>query len=540
MSDPLPGTDGDVAFDEAAYLTAFPKIAESIRSGALRSALDHYTKRGAAERRLDHPRYRKALADQALLARLAAPRAGGRETAAAPAADWAGVPSGLDALMVSPEGTCLAIGWVDDRGQALASVRVCLPDGRVVPSMDFARCRRPGAEATIGCAPGKLLGFYALIDLAQAAPPPPGTQVALQCGQDTATHAAQPHLVAATELRDSAFEYLAAASYFGNPLVESFLQLDGGIGERLLAINALLSARIAGLAHVERYGPQAGPFAASVVVCLYGRVEYLFLQAAIFSAGPGARAYEYIYVCNSPELTETLQREARMAAQVYGLSLTLVFLPGNAGFGAANNAAVRYARSARLLMLNPDVLPRGPGWAADHLALVDALPAAQTDLFGVPLFYDDGSMMHGGMYVDSDIGLSVRTDGVVRQELLRVEHYGKGAPPGYAPYRGSRMVTAVTGAAIGADRAWFERLGGFSEAYVFGHYEDADLGLKAWRAGGQVWLHDLPFWHLEGKGSTRLAAHEGGSLINRWHFTRTWLATIEDGMRGQHPARLAA
>jgi GT2 family glycosyltransferase len=97
-------------------------------------------------------------------------------------------------------------------------------------------------------------------------------------------------------------------------------------------------------------------------------------------------------------------------------------------------------------------------------------------------------------------------------------------------------VTAVTGAFISADRDWFEQLGGFSEEYVFGHYEDADLCLKSWREGGEVWIHNLPLWHLEGKGSTRKPAHEGGSTINRWHFTKTWLDTVQNGFGGSAPA----
>ena len=542
-------------FNEEAYLTAFPKIAENVRAGLIVSGLDHYTRRGAAESRLQNPRYRKALADLELLTRLSAPAAMAEAVQAGAAhaqaeADML-VPvarhtlsSGLDALLVTPGGLCLAIGWVDDRGTHLSAVAVQLPSGRTVASVDIARCRRLDAEAAIGCPPGPLLGFYAVVDLGQDGPPGPGSTVTLHCGGklgggDMVSHPARPSLVQAEALRDSVFEYLAAAGYTGNPVVESFLQLQGGIGDALLRLNQGISARIAGLAYVERHGPQGRRFRASLIVCLYGRLEYLFLQAAAFSAAPGAQEYEYVYVCNSPELTEALQREARMAARLYGLSFTLVFLPGNAGFGAANNAAVMYAASDRVLITNPDVFPRAPDWAARHTQIVDGLPAEQTRLWGAPLFYDDGSLMHGGMFVASDAGLSVKPDGILRQTLLRVEHYGKGAPPGTALYQQSRAVPAVTGAFISADRAWYERIGGFSEEYVFGHYEDADLCLKSWQEGGAVWLHNLPLWHLEGKGSTRRAAHEGGSMINRWHFTRSWLETVQNGFDGPDPARLA-
>jgi GT2 family glycosyltransferase len=85
------------------------------------------------------------------------------------------------------------------------------------------------------------------------------------------------------------------------------------------------------------------------------------------------------------------------------------------------------------------------------------------------------------------------------------------------------------------DRAWFEKLGGFAEDYVFGHYEDADLCLKSLLAGTPAWLHDIGMWHLEGKGSRRLPQHEGGALLNRWHFSRTWLPAIVPDVVGRTP-----
>jgi GT2 family glycosyltransferase len=518
---------------------AFPGIAEKVRSGALKSGFDHYKKVGAAEGRLNQPRYQKALADQALLQRLSAPKQTSETPGPRPTPAGPYIPSGLDALLVSDSGYCLAIGWVDDRAAPLTAVGLALPNEQREMSLKIARCRRADAEAAIGCPPGYLLGFYSFFNLEQNEPPGAGTGALLYCGDEPLAHVPKPNYMAPPMLRDSIFEYLAAARYFGNPAVESFLQLEGGIGEALLGFNRVISGGVTRLAHVERYGPQNRRFIASIVICLYGKPEYLFLQAAMFSAAPGATDYEYVYVSNSPELTETLQREARMAAQLYGLSLTMIFLPGNAGFGAANNAAVSHAQSNRVIMLNPDVFPRDPLWAQRHAALIGELPAEQTRLFGAPLFYDDGSLMHGGMFIETDIGLSIKPNGIVQQKLLRVEHYGKGAPPQTPIYKQSRQVPAVTGAFISADRDWFERLGGFSEEYVFGHYEDADLCLKSWREGGQVWLHNLPMWHLEGKGSTRKPAHEGGSMINRWHFTRTWLATVENGFGGSAPARLA-
>ena len=83
-------------------------------------------------------------------------------------------------------------------------------------------------------------------------------------------------------------------------------------------------------------------------------------------------------------------------------------------------------------------------------------------MFGVPLYYDDGSLMHSGMFFDIDTGVSVRDGRVEQHDIIRVEHFGKGAPPDAPAFLVSRQVPAVTGAFISIDRAWFEALGGFA------------------------------------------------------------------------------
>jgi hypothetical protein len=88
---------------------------------------------------------------------------------------------------------------------------------------------------------------------------------------------------------------------------------------------------------------------------------------------------------------------------------------------------------------------------------------------------------------------------------------------------------------LSIDRAWYEKLGGFTDDYIFGHYEDADLCLKSLHAGTPAWLHDIRMLHLEGKGSRRLPQHEGGSLVNRWNFSRTWIPKIVPDMVGRTP-----
>lgn len=502
-------------FSEAAYLAAFPDIAAAVRRGTWKSAYDHYREHGRLENRLADTRYVLALSGN-----LPEPAA---ETGPFPAC-------GVDAVFVAPDGTCMVIGWIDDRATALEGI--ALVGGGATARA--ARRRRTDAEEALGLPAGHLLGFWTLIATDPGSLTGAEAQVVLRTATGRRVLGAAIRHMDQAQFRDVAFEYLAGATYFGNPAIESFAQLERGPGLDLIRLNLQMSARIKSGAYVERFGPRRA-FRGSIVVCLYGKHEFLFVQNALFSAVRDIADYEFVYVSNSPELTEKLQREAAIAEHVYGLSQTLVFLPGNAGFGAANNAAVAAAESDRVLITNPDVFPRDPDWAARHAAILEGRPRAETALFGATLFYDDGSLMHAGMFFEFDIGLSVRPEGISEQRLIRVEHYGKGAPPETPAYRRSREVPAITGAFMSADRRWYEKLGGFSEEYVFGHYEDADLCLKSREAGVPVWVHDLPMWHLEGKGSVRGLAHEGGSLVNRWHFSRLWGERIAAGLTGPAP-----
>jgi GT2 family glycosyltransferase len=266
----------------------------------------------------------------------------------------------------------------------------------------------------------------------------------------------------------------------------------------------------------------------------------MFLQAAFFSGAALAQEYEFVYVSNSPELTETLVKEAKNCARIYGVSIVLVCLPENAGFGAANNIGAKYARSNRLMITNPDVFPRDHLWAERHAGILESQPAEQTAMFGAPLYYDDGSLMHHGMYFEVDKGISIRPEGIFERPMIRTEHYGKGAPAWSRGFAAPRAVSAVSGAFISAEQKWFETLGGFNEDFLFGHYEDCDLCLKSFARGVPVWVQEFPLWHMEGKGSVKRESHEGGMLVNRWIFTRQWGGLIGQTLRGANPAALAA
>jgi GT2 family glycosyltransferase len=514
------------SFDEIGYLRAYPDVAAAMARGEIKSGYVHFIRDGVREGRMppgikQEPRNRLIRYTPSITV----------------SADNHMIAHNFEALVVSRSGGVLVIGWLDDSESPVDYIRVIGTEWRLTFGGDvLARIRRGDVEGAMGTQISHPYGYFGFIFSDQEISPSGEFKVEI-CLKDgrVAIVGSLAKIVDDIELRNTVVSYLAAADHFGNRQVGGIACADRGIGTEIVAHNRHITDGVLSSPYVERFGPRLRKPIASIIVCLYGRMEYLFVQNALFSGGAGIKDYEFIYVCNSPELAEPLLREARIASNIYGIDQTVVILSGNAGFGGANNAAVKVARAARIIILNPDVFPYDRDWAAKHNAIVANLPKDQTQLFGAPLYYDDGSLMHGGMYFEIDKGPSREGNRTVEWQLIRVEHYGKGAPPDTARFLSSRKVPAVTGAFISCDRAWFEKLEGFTEDYVFGHYEDADLCLKSIQAGTIPWIHNIKMWHLEGKGSTRLPVHEGGSLINRWLFSATWGEFISNNLKGQSP-----
>lgn len=443
----------------------------------------------------------------------------------------------VEAILVAEDGGVFVAGWIDDALDPVREIRLSGGNWQVVFAGDaLGRTRRDDVYKSLKSMRLHPFGYWGF---ASAASLPRGSD---RCVVELTTETGARQRLEASfgvldrvELRNVILSYLSSCTYLGNPQLDSVVSVSRSIGKHVVDLNGRITRATVAHPYVERFGRRRVSPKGSIIVCLYGKPEYLFLQAALFAGGAGIEEYEFVYVSNSPELAERLQREARICAMTFDIDLTLILLSGNAGFGAANNVACKFAKSNRILIVNPDVFPYDKNWAALHSSIVNDLPENQTRLFGAPLFYDDGSLMHAGLYFDADVGVSLGASAFAQQTSLRVEHYGKGAPPTTSKFLRSRPVPAVTGAFISCARGWFEKLGGFCEDYVFGHYEDADLCLRSLEGGTAAWIHDLKLWHLEGKGSVRPPTLDGATTINRWLFNSLWGAKIVPKLLGQTP-----
>jgi GT2 family glycosyltransferase len=512
LSTSLPVSSDTAAddFDEAAYLAAFPDVARRISAGDFPSGLRHYESYGRHEGRLTDPKYEAAVR-----------------------ADTANFPkASVDNIFGCKGGQCLVLGWVNDDGQdPLSKLVLRNAFGLRGATTTVARYRRKDVTTHLQLPEDRRLGFAAIVTIDRPeSMSAPVADVTLVVGAERNTFKRQIHPVDEERLMELALAHLGIET--GHLPMETLRYLDAGLGRSLIALNLKVSRRMALGAQTVQIGVAPARPEASVIICLYGRPELLAIQCALFSKCRGIENYEFIYVSNSPEMAELLIGEATIANRIYGMPITLILMPGNAGFGVANNVAANAARSARLLIVNPDVFPMDPEWPSQHSRIVNDLPPEQVALFGAPLYYDDGSLMHGGMYFETDVGFSFRDQQSTRREMLKVMHYGKGAPPHTNPFLVSRPVPAVTGAFMSVEREWFESLGGFSPEYIYGCYEDADLCLKSFSAGKPAWLHCLPFIHLEGKGSAYGPAYASARVVNRWHFTKVWGEIVKESIHG--------
>lgn len=258
----------------------------------------------------------------------------------------------------------------------------------------------------------------------------------------------------------------------------------------------------------------------SIVVPLYRNLDYLRFQIGAFAVDPDMAQAELIFVLDSPEQRPDLVHFLSGLHQLYALPMTIVVMSANFGYAAANNAGAALARGKYLVLLNSDVVPEGTGWLKRLAAPLRRGKGVVAS--GARLLFDDQSLQHAGMRFARDAG----------GHWLNL-HYYKGAPRDFGPALKARNVPAVTGAALLVRRAAFVAVGGFTEDYIIGDYEDSDLCLKLRADGGEIcYCPDAVLYHFERKSINRHAGYQRSvaGLYNRWLAAQRWSGAMQDLM----------
>jgi GT2 family glycosyltransferase len=256
----------------------------------------------------------------------------------------------------------------------------------------------------------------------------------------------------------------------------------------------------------------------SLLVTLYGRIDFMELQLALFCERPSPTT-ELIYILDDPSLEEAAEQLAFSCWSRFKLPFRLLILPENAGFAAANNAGLRSAAGTFVCLLNSDVFPR-PG---EGLRWIEPLAAhlerdATLGAVAPRLLYADGTLQHDGMHYEQ------------RPELADwwfPVHAGKGATAG--PDRSLRRVAALSGACLMLRRSQLLAYGGLDEAYAIGDFEDADLCQRL-AADGKACAVDRTqaLYHLERQSQGADDSwRANATLYNAWRFNRRWRQLID-------------
>jgi GT2 family glycosyltransferase len=274
----------------------------------------------------------------------------------------------------------------------------------------------------------------------------------------------------------------------------------------------------AAIRHVWEYGERPTDPAVSIVVPLYGRIDFLEHQLAQFVHDPEMREADLIYVLDSPQLAAALEAAAGQLFELYGLPFRVVVLAENGGYSVANNRGASLAEGRLLLLLNSDVLPDRPGWLGQMAAFYE-----ETDAIGAlapKLLFEDDTLQHAGIRFQRPPGGGAWEN----------EHYFKGLHRDLPAANVTRPVPAVSGACLMISREQFEQAGGLRGMYVQGDYEDTDLCLRLRQEGRQTWyLPEVELYHLEGQ-SYALETRHAMSRYNVWLHTRLWNEEIESAM----------
>ncbi|MFT6075582.1 MAG: GT2 family glycosyltransferase [Yoonia sp.] len=273
------------------------------------------------------------------------------------------------------------------------------------------------------------------------------------------------------------------------------------------------------LAEDIHYGSAPETPRLSIIVPLYGRFDFMETQLALFADDPQFMTdIELIYVVDDPRLERGIRISAVLYEQLFGVPFKVLYYDKNLGYAGANNVGVRAARAEHILLLNSDVFPAAPGWCDQMLDRFASLP--DCGALGTRLLFADGSLQHDGM---------IHVQASFLDDLYICDHPGKGGPAmPVDPETSTVEVAATTGACFLMKRSDYEAIGGFDEGFLIGDFEDSDLCLALTERGAKIYVaRDIVLYHLE-RQSQSIVSDSGDwkhqlTIYNCWRHQNKWI-----------------
>lgn len=285
------------------------------------------------------------------------------------------------------------------------------------------------------------------------------------------------------------------------------------------AVRALNDARLATPAVPSEivFGPQPENPESTLIIPLYGRIDFVEYQMAFFSRNPHVREMEILYVLDDPPKRRELEGLAQSVYERFQIPFRLLLLSSNLGFAPANNVGLRAARGKYICYLNSDIFPITPDWMEQLVERLKQNP--EIGIIGPQLLFEDGSVQHEGCFYRPIAEFA---------NWMFVEHENKGRRP--TDKRGLHHHDAITGACMVLERSLATELGGFDEVYIVGDFEDSDLCLKIRERGLKCTVdHEVQLYHLERKSQIGPGQlwRMNLTLYNAWVHQRRWFTSAE-------------
>jgi GT2 family glycosyltransferase len=311
---------------------------------------------------------------------------------------------------------------------------------------------------------------------------------------------------------DTVKDLLARVDLRYDELVRGY---DRVIGPAIEAINSFRLRNEPGFRRMD-FGPRAEQPRCSIIVPLYGRMDFMEYQLAFFSRSLG-REYEIIYVLDDPMRLREVEFLAASCYARFRQPFTLVALEENLGYAPANNVGLRVARGDYVCFLNSDVFPDEPAWLDYMVQTAEADP--EIGIVGALLVFEDETIQHDGCSYE------------------RLPEFGNWVfclhpDKGMTAPQSARVhdVSGVTGACFVMKTELAREVGGFDEGYVIGDFEDADLCEKV-KARGLICVVDqrARLYHLErqSQGNQQASWRFNLTLYNAWRFQNRWVRNAE-------------
>jgi GT2 family glycosyltransferase len=423
----------------------------------------------------------------------------------------------FDEIIVCPPDGLVLLGWLLAKPGTVAAIRLRSGDSVCpIPLDTLIPISRPDVVDAVGRPYGLTRQQNGFIAFA-----PTGFSAAEQTYLEIETTAGQ-----------IAFKGIPAAKLTGLPAIRRILDAfeaqyvaigpayDHVIGP---AIGRLNAERIAVRPAIDilTFGAPAAAPRFSIIIPLYGRIDFMEVQMALFARHAPSARFDFIYVLDDPPRRAETEILAESIWQRFRVPLTLLLLDANVGFASASNIGLHHARGDYICFLNSDVFPGTADWIERLADGIEHNP--DIGCIGPLLQYEDGSVQHAGM------------------EFAPLQQFGNWQFPlhtrkGWRPPPGTAMIRcdAITGAAMLMRKQFALSLGGFDEGFVIGDFEDADLCLRVAAAGLRCAVDPaIRLFHLERKSQTS-PGHRwrlNMTLYNAWRHQRRWHAEL---------ARLAA